>query len=133
MKEYIPWSNVYSVQIPSIDAQHKKLIDLINLLHHQLMENPNDKQIIGEAIQELFDYAQEHFSYEESLLKEHDYPDYFKHKSEHRAFKKKIKSYSKDSELELHELLFFLQSWLITHIKGVDSKYSAFLTERKVQ
>ncbi|HDQ13848.1 MAG TPA: bacteriohemerythrin [Sediminispirochaeta sp.] len=133
MPEYIPWSDIYSVEVPSIDEQHKKLIALINRLHHHFVERPDDNSVIEAALVELESYAQEHFSYEEKLLKEHGYPEYMKHKFEHRNFFRRVEAFRQSDELELQELLFFLQSWLTSHIKGVDKRYSDFLVSAGAQ
>lgn len=129
-KEYIKWDEKYSVKIPSIDSQHKKIIDIINNLHHLLiMDKSAEKISIDQVIGELIDYATYHFDYEEKLMKDNGYEEYLDHKMEHRTFKEKIASFKDSREIDVQKVLFYLQSWLINHIMVVDMKYSSVLNK----
>ena len=77
----ITWDDKkYSVSVPSIDIQHKKLVDLINKLHNGMMTG-TAKSLIKEIITELVDYTKTHFKYEEELLIKCGYDEFEQHKS----------------------------------------------------
>ena len=55
--------------IPQIDTQHKGLVRLINDLH-AAMSAGQGIQKVGKILDELVHYTEEHFSYEENMLKQ---------------------------------------------------------------
>lgn len=132
----ITWSDKYSVQVPSIDNQHKKLADLINQLHSALAEG-KAKMVLTNILNELVSYTKTHFAYEESLLHKEKYPGYITHKLQHDELTKKVISYQKDfqagkTSISL-EVMNFLKDWLINHITGTDKKYSQHLISKNVR
>ncbi|MFO7849826.1 MAG: bacteriohemerythrin [Spirochaetia bacterium] len=130
--EVVTWNENYSVSIPSIDEQHKKLFTYINDFYSQMLGDTPTADIVETTLLRLYEYAKEHFSYEEELLRSNGYPDYIKHKQTHTDFLRKVREFEKQDTLDPQELLFFLQNWLIKHIKGADSAYSRFLYNKGV-
>ena len=129
----INWSDDLSVKISGIDNQHKKLVELINDLHNAMKEGKG-KEKLGAILNELINYTKYHFSAEEELMKQKNYPGYQQHKSEHDAFTKKVLEFNDQfvsgSLFMSNEVLVFLKDWLIEHIKGTDKKYSPYLTAK---
>ncbi len=130
------WRESYSVGIPSIDEQHKKLVSLINELA-EAMHNKKGKEVLKGIIDEMAKYAVYHFQTEEKYMKEFDFPGYDEHKKEHDSFVEKVKEFQKEYEegksLLTVEILMFLRDWLIKHILGTDKKYGPFLIEHGVR
>lgn len=129
------WDQSMSVNIDDLDAQHRKLLDMVNRLHDAL--DKGDSGELGlKIVSELKEYAQEHFSYEESLMMEHGYPGYAAHQQEHINFIKQVAAY--DSACRKQgcplpgEILGFLERWLLDHIKGTDQKYAPYLLSKGV-
>lgn len=131
--EIVTWNESYSVSIPSIDEQHKKLIAYINDFYTQMRGDTPIEEIIETTLHRLYDYAKEHFSYEEGLLRSNGYSNYMRHKQAHTDFLRKVREFEKEESLDPQELLFFLQNWLIKHIKGEDMAYSSFLYNKGVR
>ena len=131
--DFITWQDKYSVKIPSIDAQHKKLVAIINELYSS-MKAGKTKDQLGKTLEDLVAYTKNHFSYEESLLEKADYGDLTEHKKQHVAFVEKITAMCKqyeDGKLFMSiDICNFLQNWLIQHIQGTDQKYSQLLLEK---
>lgn len=132
----ITWSDKYSVEVPSIDSQHKKLADLINQLHSALAEG-KAKIALSKILDELVSYTKTHFAYEESLLQNEKYPGYVAHKLQHDELTRQVISYQKDfqagkSSISV-ELMNFLKDWLINHITGTDKKYSQHLKSKNIR
>jgi len=126
----ITWSNLYSVNVEEIDNQHKKLVDLINLLHDSVKAEKG-KETLAKVFNELVNYTAEHFSTEEALMKRTNYPDFEEHKAVHNSLVQHVKKLQQDyfnnSESSLHDTLSFLRDWILKHIAGTDKKYSAHL------
>ncbi len=120
------WTDTLSVQIDSIDAQHKKLIDLINNLH-DAMRAGKGKDVLGATLDELINYTRYHFNYEEGLLQKAGYTDFANHKGEHVKLTQQVidlnEKYKTGNAVLTIEVMNFLKSWLSTHITGTDKKY----------
>jgi len=134
--QFVEWKDDYSVGIDSIDLQHKKLLNLINQLQ-TAVDYSTGEQFEREALDELVDYTKTHFSYEEGLLKDNEYPDYEPHKEQHEKMFKKVgevlSEYEKDHDTAMSNAAEYLKHWLINHINGTDKEYSSYLIERGVK
>ena len=126
----IQWNDSLSVNINFIDRQHQHLIQLINDLH-QAMKERRAREAMGGIIEELSQYAQEHFMTEERLFIKYDYPQKATHVNEHNRFINQVVDF-KDSfnagrtTLSL-EIMNFLNQWLLDHIRKSDKAYAPFL------
>ena len=81
----ISWNNNMSVKVAEIDKQHQKLVDMINDIH-DAMRQRKAKDILGDIIAGLGDYAVKHFTHEEKYFARFNYPDSAAHKKEHDDF-----------------------------------------------
>jgi len=131
----ITWQDSYSVTVKRFDDEHKKLIALINQLH-DAMKVGQGSQVIGTVLQSLIDYTTSHFAAEETLLKQHNYPDYETHKKEHNLLVLQVLDIQRNirsgSAPLSQEIMRFLKNWLQTHIQGEDKKYGEFLNAKGV-
>ncbi len=132
---YVHWKDAYSVNIPSIDDDHKRLIVLIN----QFISSThyyNSKEFEEKALHELIDYTKYHFEREEKLMRDHGYADYDEHIKQHENMIKKVNevvaNYSHDSENAVTETVEFLRNWLINHIQKTDQKYMEFFKDKNI-
>jgi len=130
------WCDDYSVKVASIDAQHKKLVGMLNELHEG-MTNGSGNERLGALLENLVGYTVQHFAYEEQLFALHKYPLSAAHTEEHQRlvtqvgeFKQKFDSGQANINMQLMK---FLKDWLIKHILGSDKAYSAHLVERGVK
>ena len=60
---FFKWDDSLSVQIPEIDNQHQKLIEIINSLYDAFMNQALSERV-NEIIKDLTDYAGYHFTTE---------------------------------------------------------------------
>ena len=134
--DFITWQEKYSVKIPSIDAQHKQLVAIINELYSS-MKTGKSKEQLGKTLADLVAYTKTHFSYEEALLTRAGYTELKEHKQQHEAFVGKITATCKqyqDGKLFMSiDICNFLQNWLIQHIQGTDQKYTQTLLEKGIK
>ncbi len=131
----ISWSNEYSVSIQSIDEQHKKLVSLINELH-DAMKAAKGKEVLGKTLEDLVAYTKFHFSSEEKLMADNGYADLKNHQLEHDKLTSQVMDfqakYKSGNALLSLEIMQFLKSWLVNHIKGSDKAYSPYLKSKGV-
>jgi len=135
-KQFVEWKDDYSVGIDSIDQQHKKLLNLINQLQ-TAVDYSTGEQFEREALDELVDYTKTHFTYEEGLMEQNDYPDFEPHKLQHKQMIKKVEEvlaeYDKDHDTAMSNAAEYLKGWLINHINGTDKEYSSYLIGKGVK
>ena len=129
------WRDEYSVGIQSIDLQHKKLINLINMLQ-TTVDYSTGEDFERECLAAVVDYTKTHFVYEEGLMGKYGYPDFEAHKAQHQKMIDKINdllaAYEEHPESTMKVALDFLKQWLIRHINGTDKQYSDFLLSKGV-
>ncbi len=124
------WIPEYNTGIDVIDDQHKRILDYINEIVE--ISDHTDKDRIKQILDNIIDYTQSHFTFEESLQEEADYKYRVPHKRVHDLFIKKIESYrdrfqmGHSIEAELHEVL---SKWLINHIQHDDADYVGAVKE----
>ncbi len=76
----IQWSDNLSVGIASIDEQHKKLLNMINVLSDALA-NGQANEVLVQIFDGLAVYTVKHFAYEEELFSKYGYEESEAHKN----------------------------------------------------
>ncbi len=131
----ITWDLSYSVGIDKIDNQHKKLVEIINVLFESF-SNGKAERIVSDVIHELVEYTEYHFKIEEDLFTEHNYPDKEDHILKHKQFVDQViewKTKLSEGDNNVHyELINYLKTWLLEHIKGDDVSYSQYFKENNI-
>jgi hemerythrin-like metal-binding protein len=122
------WNEKYSVNVSSIDYEHKKLFQMINELS-DAMRSGKGSGIAPEILKRLAAYTQEHFAHEEKMMVRAGYAHYATHKVEHDKLTKQVVELMRDFDdkkvVLSVSLLDFLQRWLTTHILSCDKQYVA--------
>ncbi len=123
--ESFRWDQYYVTGLEDVDAQHMRLVAMINRLG-DLAADPGGPHADGIAsvLEELADYAVYHFTEEESLMREVDVDPRHRcgHRREHQAFTDEVARLATDtlSPDRLNHLLKYLVNWLAYHILGSD-------------
>jgi len=134
-RRFVTWKDQYSVGIERLDADHKRLLNLINRLQ-MAADYYTGPGFVEESLDEVVDYTKNHFAREEELMEKYDYPDLEEHKRQHRKMVEKIdtlmEQFQQDPDRTIQELVQFLKQWLVNHINGTDQQYSAFLRDKGV-
>ncbi|MFN3247583.1 MAG: bacteriohemerythrin, partial [Leptonema sp. (in: bacteria)] len=86
---FMEWTEEMDVGISEFNNHHKKLIELINRLFNAMSENKT-KELLEQIFLELIDYTKYHFSAEEKLMIQLNYPEYTRHKQEHETLTKQV-------------------------------------------
>ena len=129
MKELI-WNDTLSVEVDEVDEDHRRLVDLYNILNHAVEDN--DKPDYIEAVlEELISLTIWHFRHEERLMIKFDYEEFEDHKAEHqdliessRELQDKFRSQGKQLT---NEDIEYLEIWLTRHILTTDMRLGTFL------
>ncbi|MFZ5979966.1 MAG: bacteriohemerythrin [Candidatus Zixiibacteriota bacterium] len=134
---FITWHDaLFGIGVKKIDDQHKKILELINILHDSLHRGDGNSEM-GEILKELVDYIKYHFSEEEKLMAESSYPDVEAHCVLHVKFTRHVVSVllrlRNQQEVSIYELLSFLLDWWNEHIVRVDKKIGKYLAARKAR
>ncbi|MCI4626094.1 MAG: bacteriohemerythrin [Candidatus Magnetoovum sp. WYHC-5] len=126
------WTEQLAVGVDIIDNQHKELFDRVNKLIDAFNEEI-DEGIVRELLDFLGTYVDEHFSFEQDLMKHYNYNDIDIHVFSHKLFtenmakiKKEILTNGVNYVLTQH-LQDHLCDWLINHIYKEDRKLGTFL------
>lgn len=119
-----------------IDSQHQELIGKINKLLDSC-ETGNDKLVAIKTLDYLADYTEFHFSEEENLQAEIEYPGMEKHKEEHEKLRRVVKELYEMLEEEEGPSEAFVEQvnknviqWLYSHIKGFDRSVAEYKNMR---
>jgi len=133
---FVEWNDSLSVGIDSIDADHKRLLGMINQLQTAAHYHTDD-EMIEKTLNELMDYTQYHFTREEEIMQSNDYPDFDGHKQQHEKMVKEVSKfideYRVDKTRTIDNVTLFLKTWLINHIKGSDQEYAPYLKDKGVK
>jgi hemerythrin len=121
----IVWESKLNTGIEVIDAQHQRIVEYINDL--EIAKMKGDKRLVTDVIEQLIDYTQSHFGFEESMLEDAGYKFLKPHKKVHELFIKRVTEFTmraakgEDIADELHSVL---TKWLLNHIANEDRDYA---------
>ncbi len=132
---FIDWTTKNEVGVAEVDAQHKKLFELLNRLHESVVQGKEQSELYA-ILDELIEYTVVHFKTEEDLFLKYDYPGYQEHKGVHDALTRTAlelqESLREGSAVLSFELLDFLNTWLTEHTLGLDQQMGPFLNDKGV-
>jgi len=126
------WDSSLETGYEKIDNQHKQLVAAVNNLMEASMGGKGDEAVM-ETLEFLTSYAVKHFSDEEKLQVQFNYPDYLNHKRIHDEFKvvvgELVQQVNKEGPTEeiIDKVSSAIGSWLLNHIRGDDFRMAAFV------
>jgi hemerythrin-like metal-binding protein len=135
--DYVVWSDMFSVHVPYIDNQHKKLFALMNDLHSTIID-PEAEGSVFQKLNDFLHYTEMHFKDEEDIL---DLIKYSQVKlKRHRVIHGNIieqvyklnDQLTKGDDKFIYDLEYFLNSWVIHHILVDDKKYQPYLIKYRL-
>jgi hemerythrin len=135
---FVRWDDRYSVGIPLIDSQHKKLIEMTDDLYNACLEGTEAaSNHFRSAIRGVVDYVKYHFSAEEKLLETSGYPGLALHKKEHEGFVLKVlqdvRDFEEGKKFVPNLFVRYLRDWILAHIAVEDKKYAEYILGLKRQ
>jgi hemerythrin-like metal-binding protein len=116
---YAKWDASLATGNKRIDDDHKRLINLINTLHHA-MSSGRGNAILSTLLVELQEYSIAHFTREEFVMDGGKYAGLDMHMKEHQFFIDKVRTYVIDFQCGrialTPSIMDFLREWLFHHI-----------------
>lgn len=125
---YLTWSFTFATGIPEIDRQHRRFVDIINLIHL----NRGDPVRLSDLLDELAAYCQYHFTFEEGLMGDLGDRVARPHRRQHAAFcrvvdKMRLRLAKDPGSLIGGKLAGVTATWLTNHILKTDLKLASAL------
>ena len=133
MAAFFPWISSFATGLEPVDSQHKKLVEMLNTLFEAMNERKG-AEVVGVILDEMLDYAENHFVAEEALFEKYEVADRVQHKKEHDLFRAQLDRFQENrraGRIQLTvEVAVFLKDWLKHHILQSDRKSVALLRAR---
>lgn len=130
--QFVIWKDSFSVGLDRLDAQHKRIFNIINKLYNSMLEK-GQSSILDKTLSDLAEYTQTHLTDEEYLLWKCGYPEYESHKKAHDYLRQKTRDIVEEQSRVLGDIspdvLKFLKAWWKGHILTMDQKYSSCLSK----
>jgi len=129
VREFV-WDQLLSVEVEEIDADHRRLIDLFNLLARAVGER-REPAYVAALLEELIVSTEAHFRHEERLMIGHDYLERDAHAAEHQELIDAVRAMQKTFLASGRGLeqkgLDYLEHWLTEHILVADMRLGTFI------
>ncbi len=126
----LAWNASYSVGVPELDDQHRRLIELINQVGDDYgPRNSFTDGLFHEVLRDMFDYTQVHFQAEEDHLRRIAYPQLAAHEREHATFTARVMEFidaARHGRQDRKGIHGFLLNWLVSHILESDMRYRGY-------
>lgn len=126
---HIEWRDEYRIDGGTIDDEHRTLLDMANRAFDLLDPHTELTKLI-DLVQALVRYIDTHFSHEEALMMEANYPDLVTHMQRHRKISQQLTAAvrgQKDIEKFAQYLQHIMLDWVVQHILTEDLKFGRFL------
>jgi hemerythrin len=131
MVKDIVWAEILRVGVDEIDEDHRKLVNIFNILNHSVAEGESPEYLAA-ILEELINCTVWHFSHEERLMLKHRYEGIEEHKAEHqdlirsaRELKQEILQADKST---VNRQIESLERWLTEHIFATDMRLGTYLS-----
>jgi hemerythrin-like metal-binding protein len=128
----VEWTPDLETGIDLIDDQHRMLCSYINSLYRATRRACSEAEIL-DIVNSLRDYTATHFSTEEQYFSHSAYPDTARHMEVHKDFVAKVVEVEKNLKAGRarvgNDLLEFLKSWLLQHIRRTDHEYAPYVKQ----
>jgi hemerythrin-like metal-binding protein len=130
----IAWRDMMGVGIPDIDADHRTLLRLTNELDRAI--GHDDEVVIrGVVLTAVRDFADSHFSREETLMRAAGYPGLAAHAAAHDELRTRldglVRRYGESRETAgTGACLEFLTQWVVEHLCSADMDYRGWCVGR---
>jgi hemerythrin len=125
----ISWDESLSLHIAELDQQHQRLVHMLDGLSDAMIQG-RSQEVLRDTLAGLVKYTHVHFATEEEYFARVQYPAAAGHKAQHRAFIDRVTAFTTRfdrGEVGMSiDVLEFLASWLINHIKESDGAFGRF-------
>ena len=120
----IEWKPSFSLDIPSVDYEHRELIGMINSVYDGVASASPD--IIESCLEDIYAGISAHFALEERHMREAAYEEYEAHKEDHEDLLDQIRSmmdlFEENPESGRVILQQELSDWFSIHFASFDAR-----------
>ena len=133
------WDDQFKTGSPTIDDQHRQLIQHLNQFEGLLVQtNPTAQEItfIIQFLEFLENYVDNHFRYEEQCMESYRCPAHAKNLQSHKHFKELFLRFKAQTQKDgfrlamLVELNQTINAWVQDHILRVDTQLRPCVTRK---
>ena len=128
--EILVWTQDWSVGDAELDGDHQRMVEIINRVSAFEKYDVD----IARLLDELRDYARQHFAQEEKLMAATGFAGLAAHREEHQEFVNWLAavqmtfSHSQESRsMILGHVNEYLQAWFRNHILETDKQYAGHI------
>jgi len=129
------WREEYNTNIRDVDNDHHELFIKANDLNKAITAGKG-RPVLAKTLDFLIDYTVTHFEKEETLMREHGYPEYDAHRRKHLELTDEVLEMKKkflENKVEMDvAFVSFLREWVINHILTEDRKMVPFFNEKGI-
>ncbi|OYU44856.1 MAG: hemerythrin [Burkholderiales bacterium PBB4] len=131
---YFVWADDMVVDHGPLDADHLKLVELVNALNTATSEG-RGYEVIDHIMSDLIVYTQEHLQREEQMMAAMKFPHLERHQAGHAHFVKSLtdlrQKYEAGSLTVPAQLSMVLRDWLSLHIRRSDREIRVFVQKAR--
>lgn len=113
-----------------VDEQHRRLFELADELGHAL-DDGREREVIGDIVRGILEYAAAHFTAEEALMERISYPGLGHQRAAHEAFAEDAARMAGDFESGYEPSAVVLHAnlvdWLTLHVQTHDLLLARFM------
>ncbi len=124
------WTSSNAIGHPAIDEQHQRLFLLAEAVAEPLLNSAGRKPGAAQ-LQALIDFAQEHFAFEEGVMRSTGYAEARRHAKYHASLLTELRAYCakvrRGRNTNPAGLVDFLRNWLLLHIDSADRDLAGWL------
>jgi len=127
---FIQWKKEFETGLPSLDHEHRQLVDLLNRLYENLVAR-GSKETVDAFLGEVYARISAHFALEEKIMRERRYDQYQEHKDDHERLLDEIRAimddYDTATEASTREVADRIETWFVRHFKTNDARLHRLL------
>ncbi len=129
------WRPDFSINVRSIDLQHRQIFERTDGLYETLKFGAPKDDVLA-SLEFMVEYVRFHYTEEEGLMDQHQYPGYDVHKKKHQELLNTVMNLQKKLEgskpIPKESALAFLKDWMTEHILIQDRALGRFLNRKGV-
>ncbi len=131
-----PWDDGIGTGGKTMDAQHRKQVNLVNAVE-ELVRAGQEAEAVAGPLDELASFTRFHFTAEEGLMDRHAYPHAGEHGAEHARLAAEVSAIREqvarqDTGAALG-LIDRLHHWLTGHIQDMDQGFALWCARRSIE
>ncbi|HNC51696.1 MAG TPA: bacteriohemerythrin [Accumulibacter sp.] len=131
MKDVV-WDEILSVGVDEIDQDHRRLLNIFNLLNRAVIEG-DSADYVAATLEELINCTVWHFSHEERLMLKHRYGETEAHQAEHQDLIRSARDLQREilhgDMVMMDQQIEYLERWLSEHILTADLRLGSYLSQ----